>query len=72
MGEVSAIHVMEKPLVEPSDYLYIRDNGHGVFSISVPPDRLQEFAEALSVLFTLYSNKGRSQALMDIVVDEAG
>lgn len=65
------IMVTNKTVVKPEDFLYIRENGHGVFSISVPPDKIQVFAEALYVLFTLYSHKGRSKALIQIITKEA-
>jgi hypothetical protein len=70
MGTPSTI-LLEKPVIKPEDLMSIRDNQQGAYTISVPPDRQQEFAEALYVLFTLYADQKKNHLLMDIIVERA-
>ena len=59
------------PMLDPHEILSIRENKHANYSISIPPERQQEVAEALYVLFTWQASKRRNQILMDIIVSAA-
>lgn len=58
-------------MIDPKEILSIRPNKHANYSFSIPPERQQEIAEALYVLFTWQASKRRNQVIMDIIATEA-
>lgn len=54
------------------NFITIRKNGSGTITISVPPERVREMAEALLVLTTdAKGDRAKSRVLIDAAVKEA-
>ena len=59
---------MDNQEIDPRDIFYIREGGHGVFTLSIPPERLQEAAKAMFVLMRTNPFRGKSQTAIDAIV----
>lgn len=72
MCAVSVIQTEQSTqLVKPSDVFTIRTNGHGVFALSVRPDRLEEATEAMFILMSQNPFKGKSEIMLDVLIEMA-
>ena len=54
--------------INPRDIFYIRKSGHGVFTLSIPPERLEEAARAMYVLMRAFPFRGKSPIAVDAIV----